>query len=131
MSFTVNGHEYTSGKLNAKQQFHIVRRLAPVLSGLVGIKDAEDAIGSITNAISSLSDTDADFVLFGLLSCVERQDASGGWAKITAGELLMYQDIDLMAMMQIAVESFKVNFGNFFNGFGSILTDTNLKVSDQ
>lgn len=130
MSFEVNGFNYTAGKLNAKQQFHIVRRLSPVLSGLVGLKDANDAVGAIANAISSLSDADADFVLFGLLSCVERQDPSGGWAKITAGELLMYQDIDLIAMMKIATESFKVNFGNFFSGLGSILPDTTPTQSD-
>ena len=117
MDFQINGIDYKAGKLHAKQQFHIVRRLAPILSGVVGKGEAE-VLSGIAEAIASLNDADADFVLFGLLACVERKDPTGGWAKVSVGESLMYQDIDLVVMLQIAAKAFEGNFSGFFQGLG-------------
>jgi len=126
MDFQVNGIDYKSGKLNAKQQFHIVRRMAPILSGVVG-KSEGDVLNGIATALASLNDVDADFVLFGLLGCVERKDSTGGWGKVSTGENLMYQDIDLVAMMQIAMKAFEGNFSAFFKGLDLTSINTSLK----
>jgi len=130
VDFTINGFDYKAGKLNAKQQFHIVRRVAPVLAGLAGGKDENDILKGAMSAISSLSDSDADFVLFGLLGCVERKDPTGGWGKVSTGELLMYADIDFAIMLQIAAKAFEVNFAGFLGGLGSTLTGLNPKPKE-
>jgi len=131
VDFTINGFDYKAGKLNAKQQFHIVRRVAPVLAGLAGGKDENDILKGAMNAIASLSDSDADFVLFGLLGCVERKDSVGGWGKVSTGELLMYADIDFAMMLQIAAKAFEVNFAGFLGGLSLPLNGLSQPQKDQ
>lgn len=153
MDFVVNGITYQASKLDAIKQFHILRRLAPVISGLAPLASlssgsqpggatieqvkaqisndpatTERAISGLCNALSSLKDDDANTVLFGLLGCITRQEQHGlGWAPITNGQLLMYQDIDLLAMMQLAWGAVKVNFSNFLNGIISASSADALK----
>lgn len=112
MDFIVNGINYKAGTLPAIKQFHVIRRCAPLLAG---IADKNKALEGIFNAIGTLKDDDAEFILFGLLSCVEREQTGIGWAKITTstGNSLMFQDIDLAAMMQIAFKAFQANFQGF------------------
>lgn len=110
MDFQVNGVSYKAGKLPAMKQFHIVRRCAPLLAG---ITDKDKALESIFNGIGSLKDEDADYILFGLLSCVQRDRAPHGWANVCSGTSLMFDDIDLGAMLQIAAKAFQENFSGF------------------
>ena len=110
MDFQVNGIKYKAGTLPAIKQFHIVRRCAPLLAG---ITDKDKALKTIFYGIGALKDEDVDYVLFGLLECVERDNHPHGWAKVSTGKSLMFQDIDLAAMMQIASKAFQANFQGF------------------
>lgn len=121
MEFEVNGTEYRAGKIDARKQFHIVRRLAPVMGGMVGVNDAE-ALEPLAKAIASLSDDDADYVLFGLLDCVSRKQANGlGWAKVSKGNALMFEDIDMAAMLKLAYNAMQANMQDFFAAIRSAL----------
>lgn len=120
MEFTVNGENYKASKLPAIKQFHIVRRFAPLLAGLNG---NSNPIEGIMNGIGGLSDEDANYILFGLLSCVEREQPGHGWAKVKnpTADILQFVDIDLGAMFQIATKAFQENFASFLDALPSAL----------
>lgn len=152
MDFELNGQAYKCGKISAVKQFHILRRLAPVLSGLAPLLSSGPANGSnfdeiktgimadpdmlekaltgFAAALAALSDADSELVLFGLLACVTRKQAQGlGWAPIVVGDALMFQDIELGSMLQIAVKAAMYNFGDFLNGLPSALPGEPLRAS--
>ena len=106
MEFELNGQTYRTGKIDARSQFHIVRRLAPVLGEIApaaagGKMGGLDALPPLANAIAKLSDADADYCLFGLLAVVSRKQPQGtGWGPVSTGNTLMYADIDMVGMLQ-------------------------------
>ena len=124
MEFELSGVTYKSDKINAVEQFHIARRLAPVLAELS--KDKENTLNNLANAISKLSNEDADFVLFGLLKCISMKESNGlGWSKISNGNMLMRDSITLPIMMQMAYKALMLNFGDFFSALPSKLPGAN------
>ena len=63
MEFQVNDVAYRSGKMNAMTQFHVSRRMAPLLSSLTdlvqgGQMDVPSVLASLMGEISKLSDAD-------------------------------------------------------------------------
>jgi hypothetical protein len=132
-TFVINGKNFKLSKIDAFKQFHIVRRIAPILSELMpvlgGIKkvgessemsEAEkfEEIAKIMQPImlglSKLSDEDSNKVLFGLLNSVEIQQDSGIWARIANDSMLMIQNLELPVLLQIAGKAFVFNLSGFF-----------------
>lgn len=144
--FTIEGQEYLSGKLNVMQQFHVSRKLMPVLGSAASIARsmAPKAIGAdgepdeqasevalvaaipmIAEAIAKLTDADCDFVIFTCMSVVQRKvQQSGSWAAVTSqsARRFMYDDITLPAMMQIVWHVLQENIGNFLPVSGTTST---------
>lgn len=121
MEIEIKGKEYKAGRIDARKQFHIVRRLAPVMGG---VSKGGDPIDAIAGAISSLSDADADYVVFGLLACVKRKQDNGlGWAPVCRDTSLMFDDIGMADMIQLAVLAFKENMSDFFDVVRSTLKE--------
>ena len=130
---TINGQEYLIGKLNARQQLMIVKRLAPVLQGLLPIwamiQQSESgqlspnelgfhAAVAISNTISSLSDNDTDFVLDMCLSAVKFKSPVGNWAPLRAGNngsgmVMLEKADDLAVQMRLLWEVLYENLRNF------------------
>jgi hypothetical protein len=163
MEFQIGEITYMVAKLDARSQFHIVRRLTPVLGGLVvlapalgksykGIKEkvkrgekvnvgeilsddsfidgAGKGISAMADALSSLSDETADYVLFGLLVAVKRKMPQGtGWASVSTGTQMMFDDIDMATMLRLAWESIAFNLGGFFAALPSDLKEAVQKAS--
>lgn len=130
MQFQAGGHEYKAGKLDAKRQFHIVRRLLPCLAGFAGdvenLTDA-DAVKGFADAVGTIADDQLDYVIDHCLAVVERQDG-GVWAAVTCplpggGRSLQYQDIGMAEMLTIVYYVIKHNLTGFFDAFPSELTD--------
>lgn len=136
--FEIGTKKFKLCKIDALKQFHITRRIGPILSDLLpSMKDAPSVIrklqnseqmtesekldemakfiGPVMTGFSKLSDEDANFVLFSLLSSVEVQQASGNWAKVVQGEMLMIQDMPFPMMMQVAARAFGYNLSGFFD----------------
>jgi len=129
----INDISYRSGKLNAFQQFHLFRKLMPLFSGMGQTAAANIAaaaaagaseevirwstLGPLSQAVSEMSQADSEFVLKMCLSVCTRRNPTGQWARVTApnGEL-MFEDIDLMAMMQLTFAVIQDNLGAFFPG---------------
>lgn len=132
--FSLGGRDFKLGKLDAFKQFHIVRRVAPILADLLpALKNAQagpgdlavmsedkklDMVGKfatpIMSGLSQLSDADAELVLYGLLSSVEMKQPAGNWARVATGTMLMIQDLELPQLLQIAGRAFMFNLSGFF-----------------
>lgn len=135
-NFTYGGRDFQLGKIDAFKQFHIVRRIAPILADLIPAmhgsskfrdlnsidhlpeKDQLDMVakvaGPVMNGLSKLSDADAELVLFGLLSSIEIKQSAGNWAKVASSQMLMIQDLELAALLQLAGRAFVFNLSSFF-----------------
>jgi len=130
MELEINNQKYRIGKLNALQQFHITRRLMPALAAVglsyASLKDAANGggTGSIMEAVekasevlAKMSDEDSNYVIFTCLGAVTRLSGSG-YAKISQGQALAFEDIDMMAMIRLVVEVVRLNLQGFFAGLG-------------
>jgi hypothetical protein len=139
MEHEVEGRIYKISTINAVQQFHITRRLAPVIGKFSALrgnprdlsKDPEkilQAIGIVADALARLSDFDADYCLFGLLKSVTRKQSNGlGWAPITTESSLMFDDITMPTMLKLAWFSMQLNFASFLDALPSALPEDNQK----
>ncbi len=136
MEFETEGRTYRVNKIDARSQFHIVRRLAPVLGQVApavqGGKGGMDALPALADAIAKLSDEDADYVLFGLLKVISRkQDQGLGWGPVATGTLLMYDDITMPTMLKLAWQALSHNMSGFFAALPSDLKEAAQKASAQ
>lgn len=135
MEFELEGRTYRANKIDARTQFHIVRRLAPVLGEIAPAlqgKGGLDALPPLANAVAKLTDADADYVIFGLLKAVVRkQDHGLGWGPVATGEQLMYDDITMPLMLKLAWQSFSFNMSGFFAALPSDLKEAAQKQKGQ
>lgn len=132
-AFKVNGKKFKVGKINALKQYHIVRRLGPILSDIIplakqfkreaGKEKTEDQMLAdiaalaqpIMAGLSKLSDADAELVLMGLCSAVEiYQEQFSSWAHISNGSQFMIQNLELPELIQCAGRAFAFNLSGFF-----------------
>jgi hypothetical protein len=126
MKLTINGVEYVTGKLDAFKQFHITRRLTPVMLALAGAADTVAALLTgqgipdvtslqpMTEVIAGMSDADAEYVLHACMAVCQRS-AGQGWQNVFApGGGMLFDDIDMMVMLQLAIAVMRENLGNFF-----------------
>ena len=131
MELEIAGKQYRVAKINAVEQFHIARQLAPVLGEIAphagaGEKGALDALPAIAKALAAMPRESADSVLFGLLAAVQRKEPQGlGWSAVVSGQAMMYQDIGLPEMMQLAWAALRENLGDFFAAIPSALPGGN------
>ncbi|MDH4163328.1 MAG: hypothetical protein OEW15_11665 [Nitrospirota bacterium] len=133
--FKIGDKNFKIGKLDAFRQFHIVRRISPLLAEVMpsiasmskAAKNADnltedeklDEFAKIAQPIlaglSKLSDADADYVLYRLLSVVEvEQPQFRTWAKIATDTGLVMQDLELPVLLQAAGRALMFNLSGFF-----------------
>lgn len=120
----IGNHNYRAGRIDARKQFHIVRRMAPFLEGLAKVKTSgaaslEEAglaaLPEMAAVLARMDDETADYVLFGLLAPVRREQENGlGWAPVCSGNTMAFDDISMAQMLQLAGESLRENLGDFF-----------------
>lgn len=131
VEITVEGKVYRVGRLNPRKQFHVARRLGPVLLALgksatvaqetIGMGDDDGDLRKVANAfspimdvLSKMSDEDVDYVLTACLSvCELRQGETYARVQHPNGEL-MFDDMTMPTMMRLAVQVIQENMGNFF-----------------
>lgn len=128
----INGQKYRIGKLTPKEQFHVARRLVPLLTGLAGaampsvlagVTDAaaltDDALGQIllafSGGLSKMSNEDSEYVIDTCLSAVQRKQGEI-WAPVLVKGGMMFADIRLPDMVQLVVAVVQENLGSFFPG---------------
>ena len=134
-SFEFNGKSFKITKINAIEQFHIARRMTPILADIVSAVDTKTAkkvmeqqlsaeeqfdifakiASPVMTGLSKLSNEDSEFVLYGLLSSVEVKQSTGNWAYVSTKSMLMMQDLDLSVLLNIAGRAFMFNLSGFFS----------------
>lgn len=126
MEVDIEGARYRSEKLDCIAQFHLARRLTPVLPGLLGTVLKTDftkidagtalvlAAGPVGQALAMMPQEDADYVVYGCLRACSRQEGSA-WAPLLSPQgVLMYKDLPFIHMMRLVIEVIKENLGGFF-----------------
>lgn len=124
-TITIDGSRYQVGKLNALQQFHLARRLAPVLATMgvsmaqlkagsnLDLSDFTEMLGPVAEVLAKMSDADANYIIHTSLSVVSREQGSDRWAPVCVSGNMMFVDIEMPAMLRMVVETLQVNLLNF------------------
>lgn len=132
MEFTINGVDYRATKLSVFEQLKVCRKLLPVLSSIVpdlaklretAAATADDrektsqVIGTIlpkiADVVAGMPDEDVNAILHPCLSVVSRQSIAKNWTPVFSNGELMFDDIDLFTMLNIAGRVAADNLGNF------------------
>jgi hypothetical protein len=104
-------------------------KVAPLIKS--GGEDSMSVLEPLANAISSLSDEDSNYVIFGLLKAVKKKDVNGlGWSVVSDGSVLMDSYMSMPTMLQLAFHAFKTNFSDFLAGLPSGLNSEPQTKSD-
>lgn len=138
MEFSVKDRVFRAGKMDAFQQLHVVRRLAPCLGKLAGLAgsdlelkkdeagnvvdvagDIGPVVSSLAEAVAALSDADAEYVINACLEAAECKNPGGGWAPVRKGGATMYS-LSLPAMLTISAKVMAVNLSDFFADLPSL-----------
>lgn len=126
MEFEIKGVHYRTAKLSVFDQLKVSRKLLPVLAGMLGdfqaikssaqggdvYKALETALPKIAESLADMSEEDTNAIIFPCLSVVARQNGKV-WAPVMSQNELMFDDIDLMSMLQIVGRVVGDSLGNF------------------
>jgi hypothetical protein len=138
--FAVAGQTYRTTKIDAMRQFHLSRKIAPVIPALIpvfaklaesqkanGSKDAKPlssdlvAMASLfepfAEAVATMSDETAEYVMGTCLSVVSRQQGTT-WSPVwnDRQKVCMFDDIDSGVMLQLAAYVVRESLGPFLAG---------------
>jgi hypothetical protein len=128
----LNGIQYRTGqKISAMDQFHVFRKLSPVMSGMgetfnqMPRTQADgapppagfwQALRPGAQALADMTKDDSEFVLYTCLRNTMRDNGAGGWARVMADNgALMFEDIDAWTMLQLTWAVIQDNLGSFFD----------------
>jgi len=118
----IGGNSYRIGQMDVRKQFHVARRLAPLLPGLGAMKSADkgdliESVGPIAEILSKMSDEDVNYIIDACLAvCARSQGASAPARVVNNAGQLMFQDITMPQMIQLAVAVIQGNMSGFFPG---------------
>ncbi len=129
--FDVGGQTYRVAKLDAFRQFHVSRRIAPIIPTLVPLFVKLAREGSLTNdiaglsellvpfaeGIANMSDEASEYLIANCLSVAQRKNGTG-WAAVwnTNAKACMFDDMDLGIIMQIVMKVIQDSLGPFIQG---------------
>lgn len=134
MEFEIKGEKYRTSKLSVFDQLKVTRKLLPVLAGIMpdiqSIKSAvapkvdggtnseavygvmEKALPKIAEKLADMTEEDTNAIIYPCLSVVARQNGKV-WAPVMNSGELMFDDIDLMSMLQMVGRVVGDSLGNF------------------
>ena len=144
----IGGNTYRINSMSAMTQFHVMRKLGPVLPGIVPVlaqaaaalpqADGQEDGGAMTtvdgvaaiamaarpllDGLAAMADADAEYVINHCLSAVMRRDPGGkSWNAVSRDGVTMFDDIDLMTSMQIDGAALPENYTGFFRAASTAL----------
>jgi hypothetical protein len=135
--FDYAGHDYRIGKLSAFQQFHVSRKIAPLIPPLIPVFMKVKAAGKagalaadlgalqellqpFADGLAAMQDEAAEYVVGTCLSALKRQDKeSGHWAAVwnPSGKVFMFADLnDLSGTIPLVLRVIQDSLGPFIQG---------------
>lgn len=117
----INGTLYRCGRLPTREQFRVVKRLAPSLHMLIpmfaGQLSVVEAITMLGNTINQLSDADADYALDAALACVAwRQGTMWQPLRVQGGAIMVGSADRLDVQLRLFGEVLMESLGDFSIG---------------
>lgn len=133
MDFEIKGITYRTSKLSVFDQLKVTRKLLPVIAGIMpdiqSIKGAlpkdgekadpeavykvlEKALPKIAETLADMSEEDTNAIIFPCLSVIARKNVNV-WAPVMNSDTLMFDDINLMDMLQMVGRVVGDSLGNF------------------
>lgn len=122
----LQGQSYQIGRLNPLTQFHVSRRLGPIVASMggealrmavdkktLGLDDWLAFLGPISEVLAKMSDEDVNYIIGVCMSVIQRRQGEK-WARIQINGQLIFEDIDMMMMLRLTSEVIKENLGGFF-----------------
>ena len=138
MQFTVGDRTFSAGRMNARTQFHVLRRLAPLLDGVKTLLDAETLgklarqggqvqladmdFAPLAGKLASLPDEDLDYVLNACLKVTEVRQEDGGFAPVSAANGALLFPFGLAETLAIVWNVLRVNYADFFGSLPAALS---------
>lgn len=115
---TINEQVYRTGRMTAKVQFHVVRRLLPLVSSIGELSseaDTGNVLKVLAEAVYKLSDDDCDYILERCLSVCHRKQGDN-WVLVwnQQAKQPQFSDIDMPAMLQLTIATLQENLTSFF-----------------
>lgn len=123
----IEPHVYQIGKLPAMTQFHVVRRIGPVLATMgvsitevvqsgKSLRDNADLLsvmGTASEVVARMSNDDVEYVIHSCLAVVKRRQGER-WMAVQTGKQFQFQDMDMQLMLRLTIEVLKENLAGFF-----------------
>jgi hypothetical protein len=136
-------NNYKIGHLDTFAQFHIARRLAPLLANLgaalkeagpaledkskqeeskdqasedAGLEALSVAVGPIAETLSRMPEADVDYILHKCLAVCQREISPNRFAPVQLrnGTRLMFEDIDMSVLLGLTINTIQDNLSSFF-----------------
>lgn len=134
----IDGVAYRVGKLNAITQFHLVRRLVPVLAEVgisieqvrqVAAETPDDEtmasflpkLKPIMKLMAEMPDSQVDYVMHTCLGMVARISEGRAQVVMVDGRL-MFEDLKMPHMLRLVMEVLRFNLSGFFGELGAETT---------
>jgi len=117
----VGERHFRIGRLNAFDQLHVFRRVMPLLRPVAeelkrnAKADMLDATMAMTGVLSEIPDERLNYVLYKCLAVTYLRQESG-YAAVVVNNTLMFQDLDMPALMRLTIAVITENFQDFFAG---------------
>lgn len=129
----IGGKTYRIGKLAATTQFHIARKIGPMVPALMGLyfealnsgKPLHDSLAELVFAakpfldgLAALPDEASNYVIAECMLVVHRRDGSL-WFPVWSAQANapMFDDIDLRLLLELTSRVLGVNLGPFIGGW--------------
>ncbi|QCA04106.1 phage tail assembly chaperone [Pantoea vagans] len=136
MEFEIKGVRYRTAKLTVFDQLKVTRKLLPVLAGLfsefgtirnllpkpgdektTGTLNSyaplfEKLLPHVADQLAGLSEEDTNAIIFPCLAVVSRHQDKASWVPVTRQGELMFDDIDLISMLQMVGRVVGDSLGN-------------------
>lgn len=134
---TIAGNTYRYGKLNAFAQFHLERRIMPLVfsafpvffgaadkkeDSVVSFKDILEKSKPLADVLSKMSDEDADYITRTCLSVIQRKQGME-WVSVMSDGHLMFDDLDAFETVLLSFFVIRRNLANFMQKLVTFLAD--------
>jgi len=111
----INGVVYRTGQLNAKEQFHIARRLAPIVAAMaMDVNLGAAMFQSLAEAVKKLDDADVDFIMRTTMKTVLRQ-VGDRWAPTwnVQADIPQFADMNAAMLTELMMAVIEDQLGGF------------------
>ncbi len=130
VEFEFMGKSYRLGTMDCFEQFHVSRKLAPIIASMGGemfklLSGKGDTkklskvdwmllAGPMADVLAQMSNEESEYILRTCLKYIKRKEDSA-WAPImlSTGQM-MYADLKMTHMLRLVFEMLVHNFGDFF-----------------